>query len=231
MSEARTETVLVVDDEIQIQRLLRVVLEGAGYGVLDASSGIAGVQQTRQWNPAAVILDLALPGMDGIEVLKELRTWYRKPVLILSAAGDEARKVQALDLGADDFVTKPFGAPELLARLRSCLRRYAPQDVEPIVTFGNAKLDLENHALTLDGKVMKLTATEFALLTLFARHLGKVLTHKYLLREVWGEPQADQTQYLRVYVGQLRQKIEVNPSMPRMLLTEPGVGYRLVDPV
>jgi two-component system, OmpR family, KDP operon response regulator KdpE len=225
MSDPR---VLVVDDEPQILRALETTLRGAGYEVDTAATGEAALTQAAVHPPDAVILDLILPGKGGAEVCRELREWTQVPVLILSAVGEEREKVAALDAGADDYVTKPFGLDELLARLRASLRRSTPAG-EPVIEIGNLRIDLEKRAARRDGELVALTPHEFALLRLFALNEGRLLTHRTILREIWGPAYQAESHYLHVYVSQLRRKIEADPSRPRHLLTEPGAGYRFVD--
>jgi len=222
--------ILVVDDEPQILRALQTSLRGAGYEVDTASTGEQALTAAAVRPPDAVILDLVLPDMSGTEVSKELRTWTTVPVIVLSVVGDEHQKVAALDAGADDYVTKPFGVDELLARLRAALRRADPSP-EPVLSIGELRVDLEAREVTFDGKPVQLTPNEYGLLTLLARNEGKLLTHQAILREVWGRAYADESHYLHVYVSQLRRKLEPDPARPRYILTEPGVGYRLVDPL
>jgi two-component system KDP operon response regulator KdpE len=222
--------ILVVDDEPQILRALQTSLKGAGYEVDTASTGEQALTAAAVRPPDAVILDLVLPDMSGSEVSKELRTWTTVPVIVLSVVGDEHQKVAALDAGADDYVTKPFGVDELLARLRAALRRADPSP-EPVLSIGELRVDLEAREVTFDGKPVQLTPNEYGLLTLLARNEGKLLTHQAILREVWGRAYADESHYLHVYVSQLRRKLEPDPARPRYILTEPGVGYRLVDPL
>jgi two-component system, OmpR family, KDP operon response regulator KdpE len=219
--------VLVVDDEPQILRALETTLRGAGYSVDTAPTGEAALTQAAVHPPDAVILDLVLPGKSGVEVCRELREWMQAPVLILSAVGEEREKVAALDAGADDYVTKPFGVDELLARLRASLRR-ATTSGEPVIEIGDVRIDLEKRAVFRDGELLQLTPHEFALLRLFALNEGKLLTHQTILREVWGAAYQKESHYLHVYVSQLRRKIEPDPSRPSHLLTEPGAGYRFV---
>lgn len=226
MSEA---TVLVVDDEPQILRALETTLRGAGYSVATAASGEAALAQAAMRPPDAIVLDLVLPGKSGTEVCRELRGWSQVPILVLSAVGDEREKVAALDAGADDYVTKPFGIDELLARLRAMLRRAAPA-TEPVVAIGELRIDLEKRAVYRNGELLQLTPHEFGLMRLFALNEGKLLTHRMILREVWGPAYQTESHYLHVYVSQLRRKIEADPARPRYLLTEPGAGYRLVSP-
>jgi two-component system, OmpR family, KDP operon response regulator KdpE len=219
--------VLVVDDEPQILRALETTLRGAGYEVETASTGELALTQAAVHPPDAVILDLVLPGKSGAEVCRELREWTQAPVLILSAVGEEREKVAALDAGADDYVTKPFRIDELLARLRATLRRATTAD-EPVIEIGGLRIELGKRAVYRNGDLLQLTPHEFALLRLFALNEGRLLTHKTILREVWGPAYQTESHYLHVYVSQLRRKIEPDPSRPRYLLTEPGAGYRLV---
>ena len=222
--------VLVVDDEPQILRALRTTLRGAGYEVTTAATGEDALAAAAADPPEAVILDLVLPDMHGTDVCRELRRWIEAPILVLSAVGDEQEKVAALDAGADDYVTKPFGMDELLARLRAVLRR-ATSTAEPVIEIGELIIDLEKRAVTVAGRPVSLTPHEFELLRYFAQNEGKLLTHPMILREVWGPRYGTESHYLHVYVSQLRRKIEVDPTRPRYLLTEPGAGYRLVNPV
>jgi two-component system, OmpR family, KDP operon response regulator KdpE len=221
--------VLIVDDEPQIVQALKTTLRGAGYDVQTAETGEAALTQAAAQAPEAVILDLVLPDRSGVEVCRELRSWTQVPIVILSAVGDEREKVAALDAGADDYVTKPFGIEELLARLRAALRRSTGL-TEPILTIGELEIDFEKRAAHRNGARLQLTPHEFALLALFARNEGRLLTHGMILREVWGPAYQSESHYLHVYVSQLRRKIERDPTRPRYLLTEPGAGYRLVDP-
>jgi two-component system KDP operon response regulator KdpE len=220
--------VLVVDDERQIRRFLRISLETNGYAVQECESGSAALSKAAQWRPDLIILDLGLPDMDGLDVLKRLREWTQTPVIVLSAREADQDKVSALDGGADDYLTKPFSTAELMARMRAALRHTLPNHDTPVIEIGGLRIDLAHRAVTRDARPIKLTPTEFALLRLMARHAGKVLTHKQILREVWGPEYAEETHYLRVYFAQLRQKLEEDPALPRLLLTEPGVGYRFV---
>jgi two-component system, OmpR family, KDP operon response regulator KdpE len=221
--------VLVVDDEPQILRALRTSLRGAGYEVDTAETAEQALTQLAVSPPDAVILDLVLPDGRGTDIARELRTWSNVPVIVLSVVGDESEKVAALDAGADDYVTKPFGIDELLARLRAALRRGEPSG-EPVLTIGALSIDLEKRAVHADGKLVQLTPHEFELLRALARNPGKLMTHSALLREVWGRAYGDESHYLHVYVSQLRRKLEPDPARPRYILTEPGAGYRLVDP-
>jgi len=223
-------SVLVIDDEPQIQRLLTITLEANGYRVTTSGSGQEGLAIAAQQRHDAIILDLGLPDLSGIEVLKRLREWTQTPVIILTVQDGEAEKIEALDGGADDYVAKPFKTGELLARLRAALRR-ANKGVKEMPTFhfGDVDVDLSNRRVTRSGQPVKLTVTEYALLNYFIQHAGKVLTHRQILREVWGPEHQEQTAYLRVYMVRLREKLEADPSSPAMFLTEPGVGYRLTE--
>lgn len=223
------ERVLVVDDEPQILRALETTLRGAGYEVTTAGTGEQALILAATRPPDAVVLDLVLPGKSGVEVARELRTWTTTPILILSAVGDEADKVGALDAGADDYVTKPFGIDELLARLRAVLRRSAPPG-EPVLVVGDLQIDIEKRAAILRGERLRLTPIEFRLLAYLARNEGRLLTHAAILRAVWGNAYQEESHYLHVYISQLRRKIEDDPARPQYVLTEPGAGYRLVDP-
>jgi len=222
--------VLVVDDEPQILRALQTNLRGAGYEVETAATGESALAAAAMRPPEAVILDLVLPDRSGTDVCRELRTWSSAPILVLSVVGEEREKVAALDAGADDYVTKPFGIEELLARLRALLRRAAPGG-EPVIEIGEIVVDLEKRSVTVAGRLVSLTPHEFELLRLLAQNQGKLLTHPAILREVWGPAYGEESHYLHVYVSQLRRKIEPDPARPRYLRTEPGAGYRLVDPL
>jgi two-component system KDP operon response regulator KdpE len=224
---APTHRVLVVDDEPQIRRFLRATLVAHGYGVVEAGSGREALERATTERPDIVILDLGLPDIDGVEVLRRLREWSRVPVIVLSVRSDERDKVAALDNGADDYVTKPFGAGELLARMRAALRHRPDAIDEPIFRVGELVVDLTHRRVTVDGVEIKLTPKEYDILRLLVAHAGKVLTHGFLLREVWGAHYVGQTQYVRVFIGTLRQKIEPDSTHPRFIITEPGVGYRL----
>jgi two-component system, OmpR family, KDP operon response regulator KdpE len=221
--------VLVVDDEPQILRALETNLRGAGYDVITAGTAEEARSAAALQKPDAVILDLVLPDGSGTAVCRDVRRWSSVPVIVLSVVGDQQEKVAALDAGADDYVTKPFGMDELLARLRAALRRTTPAG-QPLVRLGALEVDLEKRAVSLDGRAVPLTPNEFRLLALLARNEGKLLTHRTILREVWGPAYDEESHYLHVYVSQLRRKIEPDPTRPRYLLTEPGAGYRLVAP-
>ncbi len=220
--------VLVVDDEPQILRALQTSLRAAGYEVETAADAAGALMAAGAHPPDAVILDLVLPDGTGTDVARRLREWTSAPILVLSVVGDEREKVAALDAGADDYVTKPFSVEELLARLRAALRRSAPS-ADPVLELGDLKIDLEKRAVWSGGRPVALTRTEYDLLRVLAQSPGKLFTHPALLREVWGPGYAQESHYLHVYVSQLRRKIEPDPARPRYLLTEPGVGYRLVD--
>ena len=222
--------VLVVDDELQIRRFLRISLEANQYRVHEAETGQAALVKAAQLRPDVIILDMNLPDLEGIEVLRRLREWTSTPVIILSVRDADRDKVAALDAGADDYLTKPFSTAELLARLRVAQRHAQPAPEEPVLTFGDVQIDLTRRAVTRKGEPVKLTPTEYALLRLLAHHAGRVLTHRQILKEVWGPEYVGETHYLRVYFAQLRQKLEENPALPRLIVTEPGVGYRLIDP-
>ena len=220
---------LIVDDEAQIRRLLRVVLEGENYQVHEAENGQQGLIEIASRRPAVILLDLGLPDMEGLEVLKRLREWSEAPVLVLSVRDDEQSKVAALDSGAEDYVTKPFSTPELLARLRAAQRKTRPEEEVSVFKSGDLIVDLTARVVKRAGREIKLTATEYALLRLFVRYPGRILTHRHILREIWGPKSEEHRQYLRVYITHLRQKIESDPASPILIKTEPGIGYRLVS--
>jgi two-component system, OmpR family, KDP operon response regulator KdpE len=221
--------ILVVDDEKQIRRMLKTALTGFGYDVAEASSGHEGLNQTAIFHPDLIILDLGLPDFDGTEVVRRLREWTQIPIIILSVREQEQDKIRALDAGADDYITKPFGMGELLARIRVALRHIAKTEDEPVLTFGELTVDLAHRRVTLKGEDLKLTPTEYEILKYLALQAGKVVTHRQLLRAVWGPNYQDETHYLRIYIGQLRRKIEADPSQPIYILTESGVGYRMKE--
>jgi two-component system KDP operon response regulator KdpE len=223
------QRILVVDDEPQILRALRATLRGAGYTVDTAASADEALTAAAAHPPSAVILDLVLPDGNGTDVCRELRVWSGAPVIVLSAVGEEKEKIAALDAGADDYVTKPFSVDELLARLRAVLRRRGTGQ-EPVIEVGDLRIDVAERIVTVNGERVKLTPHEFDLLRVLAQNRGKLLTHRTLLHEVWGPAYEVEAHYLHVYVSHLRHKIEPDPSSPRYLLTEPGAGYRLVDP-
>jgi two-component system, OmpR family, KDP operon response regulator KdpE len=222
-------TILVIDDEVQILRLLRITLEGAGYRVVEAESGKVGTSEVPRCQPDAIVLDLGLPDVPGLEVLRQLREWSKVPVLVLTVLATERDKVAALDAGADDYLTKPFGAAELMARLRAILRR-VPEDDEPsVASFGDIEVDLAARVVRRAGAEVRLTAKEYAMLRLLVVHRGKVVTHGQMLRELWGPKAEENTHYLRVHMTHIRQKLEDEPHKPRHLRTESGIGYRLVE--
>jgi two-component system KDP operon response regulator KdpE len=228
MNPSDKPLVLIVDDEPQIRRLLTVSLEASAYRVVSAVSGQEGLVLAAQHRPALVILDIGLPDLSGQEVLRRLREWSNSPVIVLSVQDDEKGKVDALDAGADDYVTKPFNTDELLARLRVALRRSTKTGEAAVVHAKNLVVDLATRRVTVSGKEVKLSKIEYDLLRLLARHAGKVLTHRQILQEVWGPGHENDTHYLRVYIAHLREKLETNPESPELLLTELGVGYRFI---
>jgi two-component system, OmpR family, KDP operon response regulator KdpE len=220
------ETILVIDDEVQIRRLLEITLSSNGFKISEANTGKEGLIAAATNNPALIILDLGLPDTSGIEILKKIREWYDKPVIILSVKNSEEDIINALDNGANDFLTKPFRTGELLARIRAALRHNPGSEADPILTFGNLSIDLVNHIARKNEDIVKLTSTEFSLLALLAKNSGRVLTHQSILKEIWGFGYVGQTQILRVFVAQLRKKIEDDPAKPKYLITESGIGYR-----
>jgi two-component system, OmpR family, KDP operon response regulator KdpE len=221
--------VLIVDDEIQIRRFLRISLEANGYQVDETNNGQVAIVKVAQHHPDMVILDMGLPDMDGLEVLKRLREWTKIPVIILSVRDSDQDKVNTLDAGADDYLTKPFSTAELLARLRVAQRHVQPIPEKSVFVCGRLQVDLARRLVTVNQEPVKLTPTEYALLRLLVQHAGKVLTHHQILRSVWGPECIQETHYLRVYFAQLRQKIEEDATLPQIILTEPGVGYRLAE--
>jgi two-component system KDP operon response regulator KdpE len=221
--------ILVIDDEVQIRRLLRITLEAAGHSVREVATGRLALDEVARRAPDAVILDLGLPDLSGVEVLRRLREWSRVPVLVLTVRSAEADKVTALDAGADDYLTKPFGAAELTARLRAVLRRAPVGDELAAVTFGDLTVDLAARIVRRKNEEVKLTPREYSLLRILVLHRGRVVTHRQILREVWGPKAEEFTHYLRVHMTHLRQKIEADPHHPRHLKTESGIGYRLVE--
>jgi two-component system KDP operon response regulator KdpE len=223
--------VLVVDDELQILRGLKVILRQAGYEVAVAATKAEAIDAAAARPPDAMVLDLVLPDGSGVDVCREVRGWSRLPIIVLSAVGDEREKVRALDAGADDYVTKPFSPEELTARLRAVLRRSSEPDEGPAVEVGDLVVDLAAHRVTRAGDEIHLTPIEFSLLAALARHRGKLVTHRQLLNEVWGPQYGSETHYLRVHVAHIRAKIEPDPQRPRYLVTDPGVGYRLREPL
>lgn len=219
-------TVLVIDDEAQIRKLLEISLEANDYKVLFAVDGKEGITLAASHQPDLILLDLGLPDMNGQEVLLKLREWYQNSIIILSVKSAENEIVQALDNGANDYMTKPFRTQELLARIRTALRINLPTNSESIFNFGNLTVDLVSRIVKVNNEIIKFTATEYNLLALLLKNDGRVLTHQYILKEIWGQTYSDQTQYLRVFVAQLRKKIEEDPNRPKYIITESGVGYR-----
>lgn len=220
--------ILIVDDELAIRSVLRTSLESSGYSVVDAVDGKSALAKLNSFHPHLVILDLGLPDMNGIEVLKELRKWTRVPVIILTVSDDESTKVRLLDAGADDYLTKPFGKSELQARVRVALRNIGLIEATPVFKSDDLEVDLAKRKVTVNGTEIKLTATEFEIFSRLVRDHGKVIPQAQILRQVWGHHGEENDHYLRIYINQLRKKIEANPSTPKHILTEPGVGYRLV---
>lgn len=222
--------VLLIEDEAPVRKFLRASLVSHGYRTVEADCGREALGLATSHNPELVLLDLGLPDMDGLEVTQALRAWSSAPIIVISARGQEADKVQALDAGADDYVTKPFGTGELLARMRVALRHVAKRGIEgtsPVVVIGELRIDLASRLVFVGDREVHLTPIEYRLLAVLAKNAGKVVTHRHLLKEVWGPGRTAETQYLRVYMGQLRHKLEGQPARPRYLVTEPGVGYRL----
>jgi two-component system KDP operon response regulator KdpE len=222
--------ILLVEDEPQMQRFLRIVLQGQGYCFIEAQTGQEGLVQAATRSPDIVLLDLGLPDIDGLEVTRRLREWSDIPIIVLSAREQEQDKIKALDAGADDYLTKPFGAGELLARIRVAMRHRAMRQAgqqEPVFVLGNLRVDLTQRQVFLNEKEVHLTPIEYKLLTMLLKNAGRVITHSQLLKEVWGPPYLKETQYLRVYMTQLRHKLEADPARPRFLINEPGIGYRL----
>src|SRR5882757_5317010 len=222
------EEILVIDDETAIRRLLEITLQSHGYKVLLAATAKEGLEKTAYHSPDLVILDLGLPDESGHDTLKKMREWSRKPVIILSVLNDEEDIVTALDNGANDFLVKPFRTGELLARIRSALRSAVVGDNEPVIRLNGLEIDLSARIVKKNNELLRLTATQYSLLALFGKNAGKVLTHQYLLREIWGESYTDQLQYLRVFIAQLRKKIEKDINYPEHIITESGVGYRFL---
>jgi two-component system KDP operon response regulator KdpE len=221
--------VLVIDDEAPIRRFLRVALEAEGLGVIEAATAREGIAATARETPALVVLDLGLPDADGLSVLQDIRGWSQVPVLILSVRADEAGKVAALDAGAQDYVVKPFGIKEFLARVRSLLRDRSTDPVPAVLTIGPLQIDAANHSATLSGALLHLTRREFDLLWMLASHRGRLVTQEMILRTLWGPAHSEDSQYLRVYIRQLRQKLQDDAANPRFIFTEPGLGYRIAD--
>jgi len=220
------DVILIIDDEVQIRRLLEITLSANGFKIIEASTGKEGVTLAASQQPNLIILDLGLPDIDGLDVISTLREWNLKPIIILSVRNSEEDIVKALDNGANDYLTKPFRTGELLARIRVALRQSQNIAENPVVEFGTLSIDLANHTVRKNNEMIRFTSTEYSLLALLAKNEGRVLTHQYILKEVWGMSYIEQTQYLRVFIGQLRKKIENDPTKPKLLNTESGIGYR-----
>jgi two-component system KDP operon response regulator KdpE len=218
--------ILIIDDEVQIRRLLAITLSANGYKISEASTGKEGVAMAATGQPVLIILDLGLPDADGLDILKKLREWYQKPIIVLSVRNSEDDIIKALDNGANDYLTKPFRTGELLARIRVTIRQSQGITDNPVLEFGPLTIDIANHIVRKNNELVKLTSTEFSLLALLAKNEGRVLTHQYLLKEVWGMGYIEQPQYLRVFIAQLRKKLEDDPASPKLLHTESGIGYR-----
>jgi two-component system KDP operon response regulator KdpE len=219
-------TILIIDDELQIRSLLEITLSANGFKISEASTGKEGLALAASLQPVLIILDLGLPDTDGFSVLKKLREWYQKPIIILSVRNSEEDIVSALDSGANDYLTKPFRTGELLARIRVAIRQSQNISDKPVLEIGSLFIDLASHTARKNNELLKLTSTEFSLLALLAKNEGRVLTHQYILKEVWGMGYLEQTQYLRVFIAQLRKKVEDDPAKPKLLNTESGIGYR-----
>ncbi len=221
-----SDTILIIDDEVQIRRLLEISLSAHDYNTFFASNGKEGLIAAATHNPSLIILDLGLPDIDGLELLLKLREWFSKPIIVLSVRNSEEDIINALDRGANDYLTKPFRSGELIARIRAAIRLSEEKKDNPLLEFGSLSIDMINHVVRKNDEIIKLTTTEFSLLALLAKNHGRVLTHQFILKEVWGYGYLEQTQYLRVFIAQLRKKIEDNPSNPVLLITESGIGYR-----
>lgn len=221
-----SDTILIVDDEAQIRRLLEIALSANGYNVKEASTGNIAIAMAASFQPAIIILDLGLPDIDGLDLIKRFREWYSNPIIVLSVRNAEEDIIRALDNGANDYLAKPFRTGELLARIRVNMRQLQNKSEEPCLYFGSLCVDLANHLVRKNSEIIKLTSTEFSLLALLAKNEGRVLTHQFILKEIWGYGYLTQTQYLRVFVAQLRRKIEDDPAKPKFLNTESGIGYR-----
>lgn len=219
-------SILIIDDEAQIRRLLQITLQAEGYNVLEAATAAEGIAMAGSHHPQVILLDIGLPDESGHEVLKKLREWFENPIIILSVQSGEEDIIAALDNGANDYLVKPFRTGELVARIRTALRNTAKDTANPVIEGNGLSIDLSAHTVKKNGELLKLTVTEYALLALMAKNEGKVLTHQYLLKQVWGPTYTEQSQYLRVFVAQLRKKIEDNPNKPGYIITEAGIGYR-----
>jgi two-component system KDP operon response regulator KdpE len=222
----QAENVLIIDDEVQIRRLLEITLTANGFNTCFAASGKEGLVSAATHNISLILLDLGLPDIDGLELLAKFREWYSKPIIILTVRDSEEDIIKALDSGANDYLTKPFRSGELVARMRAALRLSKEKGDNPVLESGSLTIDTVSHVVRKNGVIIKLTTTEFSLLALLARNKGRVLTHQHILKEIWGFGYLEQTQYLRVFIAQLRKKIEDNPSIPTLLITESGIGYR-----
>ena len=220
------ENILIIDDELQIRRLLEITLSANGFKIIQSVNGKDGLIDAATRHPSLIILDLGLPDIDGQEILKKLREWFNKPIIVLSVRNSEEDIIKALDNGANDYLTKPFRTGELLARIRAAIRAGENKSDDAVLEFGSLNIDMVSHVARKNNEIIKLTATELSLLCLLARNSGRVLTHQYILKEIWGYGYIEQTQYLRVFMAQLRKKIEDNPSKPALLITESGIGYR-----
>lgn len=220
--------VLVIDDEPPIRKLLRIVLESNDYKVIEAATGAEGIHLAASYPPELILLDIGLPDQNGHEVLLELRSWYQKSVLVLSVQNSEEDIIKALDNGATDYLTKPFRTGELLARIRSSIRSNQHLEIQPVIEAGDIEIDLTSRTVTLNGEMVKLTTTEYNLIALMGRNQGRVLTHQYILKNIWGLSAQKETQYLRVFIAQLRKKLEKDPNGPVHFITESGVGYRFL---
>jgi len=225
--EADGARILIIDDEKQIRFMLKTALGSYGFNTAESSTGREGLSQATIFHPDLIILDLGLPDMDGVEVIRQLREWTATPIIVLSVREHEDDKIEALDAGADDYITKPFSMGELLARIRVALRHTAKTEDEPVLALGELTIDIPRRAVLVRGEEVKLTPTEYEILKYLALQAGRVVTHRQLLRAIWGPNYQDETHYLRIYVGQIRRKIESDPSQPAIITTEPGVGYRL----
>lgn len=223
------ENILIIDDEVQIRRLLEISLSAHDYNTSFAKNGKEGLIAAATYNPSLILLDLGLPDMDGQTLLIKLREWYSRPIIILSVRNSEEEIIKALDSGANDYLTKPFRSGELIARIRAAIRLSEEKKDSPLIEFGSLSIDMINHIVRKNSEIIKLTTTEFSLLAILSKNRGRVLTHQTILKEIWGYGYLEQTQYLRVFIAQLRKKIEDNPSNPVLLITESGIGYRFGD--
>ncbi|MDT8400739.1 MAG: response regulator [Bacteroidales bacterium] len=223
------ESIHIIDDELQIRRLLQITLSASGYKIFQSVNGKDGLVDAATHHPSIIILDLGLPDIDGQEILIKLREWFYKPIIVLSVRNSEEEIITALDNGANDYLTKPFRSGELLARIRAALRSADNKSEDAVLVFGNLSIDISCRVVRKENEILRLTATELSLLSLLAKNRGRVLTHQYILKEVWGYSYTKQTQYLRVFVAQLRKKIEEDPGKPKLLITESGIGYRFAE--